>query len=49
MALSIGYNLLAVPIAVLGLATPLIAAIAMLSSSLLVTLKAMRLRLAKAE
>jgi Cu2+-exporting ATPase len=49
MALSIGYNLLAVPIAVLGFATPLVAAIAMSSSSLLVTLNAMPLRLAKAE
>lgn len=48
MAIAIGYNLIAVPIAVLGLATPLVAAVAMSSSSLLVTLNAMRLRIMKA-
>lgn len=48
MAIAIGYNLVAVPVAVLGLATPLVAAVAMSSSSLLVTLNAMRLRLMKA-
>ena len=42
LALAVGYNAIAVPIAIFGFASPLVAALAMSGSSVLVTLNALR-------